>query len=260
MSALLEVQDIGRSFGGLKAVDGVSFDVREGEILGIIGPNGAGKTTLVNLVSGVLRPTGGAVAFAGERVTGLATSALSARGLVRTFQSTAVYGACTVRENLVRGSYLTRYPGVMAALFGSARARLRRAEADALVERLLDDMALRDVADTPAGSLPYGVQKILGIAIALAARPRLLLLDEPVAGLSAAETDQVRDVILQVRASGVTLVVIDHNMRFIAGLCDRLLVVAAGRELVRGLPGDVLRDARVVQAYLGTKNVTAGIA
>jgi len=104
------------------------------------------------------------------------------------------------------------------------------------------------------------VQKILGIAIALAARPRLLLLDEPVAGLSAAETDQVRDVILQVRASGVTLVVIDHNMRFIAGLCDRLLVVAAGRELVRGLPGDVLRDARVVQAYLGTKNVTAGIA
>ena len=160
----------------------------------------------------------------------------------------------------MRGSYLTRYPGVMAALFGSARARLRRAEADALVERLLDDMALRDVADTPAGSLPYGVQKILGIAIALAARPRLLLLDEPVAGLSAAETDQVRDVILQVRASGVTLVVIDHNMRFIAGLCDRLLVVAAGRELVRGLPGDVLRDARVVQAYLGTKNVTAGIA
>lgn len=260
MSALLEVNGIGRSFGGLKAVDDVSFEVRDGEILGVIGPNGAGKTTLVNLVSGVLRPTRGTVAFAGQRVTGLATSGLSARGLVRTFQSTAVYGACTVRENLVRGTYLARYPGVVAALFNSAGARRRRGEADALVNRLLDSMALREVADAMAGSLPYGLQKILGIAIALAARPRLLLLDEPVAGLSAEETDQVRDVILQVRASGVTLVVIDHNMRFIAGLCDRLLVVAAGRELTRGQPAEVLRDPRVVEAYLGTRNVTAGIA
>ena len=260
MTALLEVKDIGRSFGGLKAVDGVSFEVRDGEILGIIGPNGAGKTTLVNLISGVLRPTCGTVAFAGNSVTGLATAGLSARGLVRTFQSTAVYGACTVRENLIRGTYLTRYPGVAATLFQSARARRRRDEADAIVERLLDSMALREAADTLAGSLPYGLQKILGIAIALAAGPRLLMLDEPVAGLSAEETDQVRDVILQVRASGVTLVVIDHNMRFIAGLCDRLLVVAAGRELMRGEPDEVLRDSRVVQAYLGTRNVTAGIA
>ncbi len=260
MRALLEVRGISRSFGGLKAVDGVSFEVNAGEILGVIGPNGAGKTTLVHLISGLLRPSGGAVSFAGKDVTGLATSALSRRGLVRTFQSTAVYGASTVRENLARGTYLTRYPGVLAAWLQSSSARRKGKAADEIVERLLDSMKLREVAHTPAGSLPYGLQKILGIAIALAAGPRLLMLDEPVAGLSAEETNQVRDVILQVRESGVTVMVIDHNMRFIAGLCDHLLVVAAGRELMRGRPGDVLRDSRVVQAYLGTRNVTAGIA
>ncbi|MNT29935.1 Lipopolysaccharide export system ATP-binding protein LptB [compost metagenome] len=129
-----------------------------------------------------------------------------------------------------------------------------------MVDELLARLGLAGVADTAAGSLPYGVQKILGIAIALAARPQLLMLDEPVAGLSAEETDQVRDVILRVRESGVTVMVIDHNMRFIAGLCDRLLVVAAGEELTRGKPDEVLRDQRVVEAYLGTRNVTAGIA
>ncbi len=259
MNTLLEVKDIGRSFGGLKAVDGISFEVYEGEILGVIGPNGAGKTTLVNLISGIIQPSRGAVTFAGEVVTGRRPSRLTARGLVRTFQSTAVYGQRSVRENLVRGSYLTRYPGAVAAFFNSAQARRRRAESQALVDGLLDRMGLAHVADAMAGSLPYGLQKILGIAIALAARPRLLMLDEPVAGLSAEETDQVRDAILQVRASGVTLMVIDHNMRFIAGLCDRLLVVAAGQELMRGQPDEVLRDSRVVQAYLGTRNVTAGI-
>ncbi|HAP24706.1 MAG TPA: high-affinity branched-chain amino acid ABC transporter ATP-binding protein LivG [Achromobacter sp.] len=259
MKTLLEVQDIGRSFGGLKAVDGVSFEVYAGEILGVIGPNGAGKTTLVNLISGVIMPSRGTVVFDGEKVTGWAPSRLSGRGLVRTFQSTAVYSAASVRENLVRGSYLLRYPGALPALFGMGSSNQRRAESDALVEQLLDRMSLRAVADASAGSLPYGLQKILGIAIALAARPRLLMLDEPVAGLSAEETDQVRKVIQQVRESGVTVMVIDHNMRFIAGLCDRLLVVAAGKELTRGTPAEVLRDSRVVEAYLGTRNVTAGI-
>jgi branched-chain amino acid transport system ATP-binding protein len=260
MKQLLDVQHIGRAFGGLKAVDNVSLEVYQGEILGVIGPNGAGKTTLVNLISGVIVPSSGTVVFKGEAVTGMAPSRLAEKGLVRTFQSTAVYGARSVRENIVRGSYLTRYPGFLAALFGSRAARARRAAADALADDLLDRMGLAAVADAQAGSLPYGVQKILGIAIALAARPEMLMLDEPVAGLSAEETDQVRDAILRVRESGVTVMVIDHNMRFIAGLCDRLLVVAAGQELMRGKPDEVLRDRRVVEAYLGTRNVTAGIA
>jgi branched-chain amino acid transport system ATP-binding protein len=260
MNELLNVQGIGRSFGGLKAVNDVSFEVLQGEILGVIGPNGAGKTTLVNLISGVIKPTSGRVVFKNETVTGMAPSRLTGKGLVRTFQSTAVYGARTVRENVVRGSYLTRYPGFLGAFLNTPRARQRRAESDALVDGLLARMGLAAVADSQAGSLPYGLQKILGIAIALAAQPELLMLDEPVAGLSAEETDQVRDAILRVRESGVTVVVIDHNMRFIAGLCDRLLVVAAGQELTRGKPEEVLRDRRVVEAYLGTRNVTAGIA
>jgi branched-chain amino acid transport system ATP-binding protein len=260
MKKLLNVETIGRNFGGLKAVDNVSFEVYEGEILGVIGPNGAGKTTLVNLISGVIKPSRGTVVFKDEAVTGMAPSRLTERGLVRTFQSTAVYGARSVRENVVRGAYLTRYPGFLSTLFDTPRARRRRAQSDTLVDELLERMGLAAVAEAPAGSLPYGVQKILGIAIALAAHPTLLMLDEPVAGLSAEETDQVRDAILRVRESGVTVMVIDHNMRFIAGLCDRLLVVAAGQELTRGKPDEVLRDRRVVEAYLGTRNVTAGIA
>ena len=260
MNELLNVRDIGRSFGGLKAVNDVSFEVFRGEILGVIGPNGAGKTTLVNLLSGVIKPTSGQVVFDGETVTGMAPSLLTARGLVRTFQSTAVYAQRSVRENIVRGAYLMRYPGFLAALFNTASARRCRAASDALVDDLLERTGLASVALAQAGSLPYGLQKILGIAIALAAQPTLLMLDEPVAGLSAEETDQVRDVILRVRDAGVTVMVIDHNMRFIAGLCDRLLVVAAGQELTRGNPDDVLRDRRVVEAYLGTRNVTAGIA
>ncbi|ARP79418.1 hypothetical protein CAL12_00320 [Bordetella genomosp. 8] len=260
MKKLLNVDGIGISFGGLKAVDGVTFEVYEGEILGVIGPNGAGKTTLVNLISGVIKPSRGTVVFRDETVTGMAPSRLTERGLVRTFQSTAVYAQRSVRENIVRGSYLTRYPGALATLFDTPRARRKRAESDGQVEELLHRMGLAAVADDAAGSLPYGMQKILGIAIALAARPTLLMLDEPVAGLSAEETDQVRDAILRVRESGVTVMVIDHNMRFIAGLCDRLLVVASGQELTRGKPDEVLRDRRVVEAYLGTRNVTAGIA
>jgi branched-chain amino acid transport system ATP-binding protein len=260
MKKLLAVENIGRSFGGLKAVDGVSFEVYEGEILGVIGPNGAGKTTLVNLLSGTIRPSRGAVAFRDETVTGMAPSSLTERGMVRTFQSTTVYAARSVRENIVRGSYLTRYPGFLSTLFDTPRARRLRADSDAQVDELLERMGLAAAADAQAGSLPYGMQKILGIAIALAARPTLLMLDEPVAGLSAEETDQVRDAILRVRGSGVTVMVIDHNMRFIAGLCDRLLVMASGQELTRGKPEEVLRDKRVVEAYLGTRNVTAGTA
>jgi branched-chain amino acid transport system ATP-binding protein len=260
MNQLLDVRGIGRSFGGLKAVDDVSFEVLAGEIMGVIGPNGAGKTTLVNLISGVIRPSVGQVVFKDEKVTGMSPSRLAAKGLVRTFQATAVYAARTVRENVVRGSYLTRYPGFVATLVDSAEARRRRAESDALVDELLTRMGLAAVADAQAGSLPYGVQKVLGIAIALAAHPILLMLDEPVAGLSSEETDQVRDVILRVRESGVTVVVIDHNMRFIAGLCDRLLVVAAGQELTRGKPEEVLRDERVIEAYLGTRHGAARTA
>ncbi len=257
MTAILDVAGLTRVYGGLRAVDDLSFSVGKNEILGLIGPNGAGKTTVVNLVSGVVKPNAGRVVFNGEEVTGMAPHLLASRGLVRTFQATVVYGNRTVRENALRGAYLTLFPGFLATLLDTPAAKRKREAADALVGELLDWLELTPVADTIAGSMPYGYQKTLGIVIALAARPSLILLDEPVAGLSAAETDQVRDTIKRVRERGITVVVIDHNMRFISGLCDRVVVIAHGQELAHGAPRDVLRNPRVIEAYLGKSYATA---
>ena len=254
---LLSVDGLSKSFGGLQAVADLSFDVGEGEILGIIGPNGAGKTTAVNLVSGVIAPSAGRVALAGRDVTGLPPHVLVERGLVRTFQATNVYAAQTVQENLLRGAFRQIYPGLVPALLGTAAARAARAAAERHVEEVMQWLDLARVADQVASSLPYGFQKVLGMAIGLAARPHLIMLDEPAAGLSAEETDHVRDTIRMVRARGIAVVVIDHNMRFISDLCDRVLVMAQGRELARGLPNEVLREAAVIEAYLGKRYAQA---
>jgi branched-chain amino acid transport system ATP-binding protein len=248
---LLQVEGLTRQYGGLKAVDNVSFDLQRGEILGLIGPNGAGKTTLINLVSGVVPRTSGRVMFDGNDVAGRSSHELAKIGLVRTFQSTTVYGTQTVLENALRGAWLRRYAGFFPTLLGSARSRAMRTEAEAEVRELLEWLDLALQADTVAGSLPYGHQKALGIVIALAARPKLILLDEPVAGLNSEEAEHVRNVISRVRERGITVVVIDHNMRFIAGLCDRVVVLHHGQELTQGTPHQVLADPRVIEAYLG---------
>ena len=245
MTALLAVDRLSKRFGGVQAVAELSFDVAEREILGIIGPNGAGKTTAINLVSGVTRPSGGTVRLSGKDVTGLAPHVLVESGLVRTFQATTVYAARTVRENLLRGAYRQIYAGLLPALLGTPAARAARARADRHVEDIMGWLDLGRVADRTAMSLPYGFQKVLGMAIGLAASPRLILLDEPAAGLSA------QDTVRLVRSRGIAVVVIDHNMRFISDLCDRVLVMAQGRELARGLPHEVLRNEAVIEAYLG---------
>ncbi len=255
MTEILKVDGLSCVFDGLRAVSDLSFAVPQNEILGLIGPNGAGKTTVVNLVSGVIKPTSGRVVFKDADVTGMAPHLLARRGLVRTFQATVVYTGRTVYENALRGAYLTLFPGFLPTLFDTPAARRKREEAHALVTELLDWLELRSVADTIAGSMPYGYQKTLGIVIALAARPSLIMLDEPVAGLSAHETDHVRDTIKRVRDRGITVIVIDHNMRFISGLCDRVVVLAAGQELAHGTPRDVLRNDRVIEAYLGKSYV-----
>jgi branched-chain amino acid transport system ATP-binding protein len=258
MSRLLEVAGISRAFGGLKAVDDISFSVGDKEILGIIGPNGAGKTTAINLVSGVIKPTAGKVTLDGQDVTGAAPHKLVARGLVRTFQNTTVYAARTVRENVYRGAFHRAWPGLMATFFDIGAAKRRRAEANRAVDEVLDWLDLVRVQDSAASSLPYGYQKVLGMAIGLAAGPRLIMLDEPVAGLSAEETDHVRDTVQRVRSRGIAVVVIDHNMRFMSGLCDRALVMVQGRELAHGTPAEVLANPAVIEAYLGKGHAYAG--
>jgi len=251
MTVLLTVERLSKRFGGVEALAELSFEVAETEIFGIIGPNGAGKTTAVNVISGVTRPSGGMVRLAGKDVTGLAPHVLVENGLVRTFQATTVYAAQTVRENLRRGTYRQIYAGLLPSLFGTSAARAARSRSDRYVEDVMHWLDLTRVADQVAMNLPYGFQKVLGMAIGLAASPRLILLDEPAAGLSAQETDHVRDTVRLVRARGIAVVVIDHNMRFISDLCDRVLVMAQGRELARGLPHEVLRNEAVIEAYLG---------
>ena len=176
---------------------------------------------------------------------------------MRTFQNTTVYGAQTVRENLMRGAFRDIYPGLVATLLDTPAARATRARADKHVAEVMQWLDLTRVADQVASNLPYGFQKVLGMGIGLAARPRLILLDEPAAGLSAEETDHVRDTIRLVRERGISVVVIDHNMRFITDLCDRVLVMAQGKELAQGKPQDVLRNATVIEAYLGKRYAQA---
>jgi len=246
MTALLQVLDIEKSFGGVQAVRGVSFDVNEGEILGVIGPNGSGKSTLFNCILGQLLPTRGSVTVDGRDVTGLRPSELNRLGVSRTFQLLQVFPRLTTRENLIlagqehRGTRLGR-------LFGARDAGLG-AEAD----RMLNFFRLTALAHETAGSLSYGQQKLLDAAMAFMAGSRLVLLDEPAGGVNPTMLAGLRDRLAAInREARATFVVIEHNMEFVMALCTRLIVLAEGRIIAQGSPAEVRGDAAVIEAYLG---------
>ncbi len=249
--SILKATDIGISFGGVKAVDGVSFSVEPGKILSIIGPNGAGKTTLFNIVSGVYAASRGTIHLADEDVTGWAPHRLAARGLSRTFQNLQIFQRMTACENVMVGRHLREKCNLLSALFRTPSVTRQNRETRAAAIDLLAYVGLKDVADVPAGSLPYGACKRLEIARALAAEPRVLLLDEPAAGCNAVETEEIDRLIRQVADRGVAVVLVEHDMKLVMKISDRILVLERGRPLAEGTPREVRDDPRVLEAYLG---------
>lgn len=249
--SLLSVSNLGISFGGIRAVDGVSLATMPGQIFSIIGPNGAGKTTLFNLISGIYRAQGGTVMLAGEDVTGLPPEKLAARGLARTFQNLQIFFRMSVLENVMVGAHVHEQKRALSHLFGlpaTARENRRsRDEAMALLERL----HLANAADRPAGSLPYGQLKRLEIARALASKPKILLLDEPAAGCNPTETAEIDDIIVGIARGGIGILLVEHDMKLVMGVSDRVLVLTEGRVLIEGSPDEVANSPAVIEAYLG---------
>jgi len=251
VSAILTVEVLQMFFGGLKAIDGVDLAVEEGSIHSVIGPNGAGKTTLFNCLSGVYLPTSGSIRFAGEDITRLSDHAVTARGIARTFQNIRLFASMSVLENVLVGTHRLGSAGVLDAL---RRGRDLKSEERSLEDRsreCLDFVGLLDRAGDPAGSLPYGQQRRLEIARALASDPRLLLLDEPAAGLNPQEGHALVDLIRRIRGRGVTVCLIEHHMAVVMEISDRISVLDHGIRIAEGTPHAVCKDPAVLEAYLG---------
>jgi branched-chain amino acid transport system ATP-binding protein len=256
-TTLLEASNLTRAFGGLVAVNDVSLAVRPGEILGLIGPNGAGKTTVFNMLAGSMPPTSGEIRFEGAEITGRPAHERARLGIARTFQITSVFPSLTTYENVRAATYRTNRTTWWQAVWRTASWRQDEAAIDALAREVLEFCDLSAQRDVKADSLSYGEQRRLEVAIALAAQPRLLLLDEPAAGLNPEEGQRLVGMIRQVRERGVTVLLVEHHMRVVMGVCDRIIVLDHGALIAEGRPQEVANHPDVIRVYLGRETVHA---
>jgi ABC-type branched-subunit amino acid transport system ATPase component len=254
---LLQVNNVTRTFGGVKALDGISLAVKRGEVHGLIGPNGAGKTTLINVLSGIITPSSGEVVLDDTPVHGLPAHQLAARGVARTFQNIRLFPAMTCLENVIAGQHLVAPRPFFPRLFCLPSAGRQEKECSRQAMDCLTRVGLDSRAHFPAKALSYGERRRLEIARALASRPRLLLLDEPVAGMRQKGVQQVGSLIRSLAAEGMTILLIEHNMSFVMGLCSTITVLNFGRMLITGNPDQVSRHPEVIEAYLGASEIHA---
>ncbi|HYF90730.1 MAG TPA: ABC transporter ATP-binding protein [Symbiobacteriaceae bacterium] len=252
MAPLLHAQTITKRFGGLVAVSSVDLAVGAGEICAIIGPNGAGKTTFFNMVSGVYTPDSGRLFFDGKDITGMGPEQIAPLGISRTFQNIRLFKALSALENIMVGMHIHLQSGLWSTIFKTPAERREEREAAREAVRLLDYVGLRHFANEAAGNLPYGAQRRLEIARALATKPKLLLLDEPKAGMNPKETDQMMEDIRRLRDDlGITIVLIEHDMKLVMAISDRIAVLDYGTKIAEGTPEEIRRNPRVIEAYLG---------